>query len=243
MITIGLCLHSEKMSYTDYPTRLLFLIRGIERLERLGLPESVPKNHMIAKPGSVVDSCYIVKSGRIISFEYTSTGEERVYNFNEAGSLFLESVMLLRQQCPVYFMASMPSDLIRISREKLLAALLSDPQIALDVIESLSNKFLASMDQIRQSSSHNAAWKICNLLLIFAERFGIPYDGKILIKEKVNQQMLSNLLGINRITTVRVIKGLKAMGLIEVINGFYCLRSVEQMKLHLQMLDNLFAAK
>lgn len=235
--------YSNGMNYTDYPTRLLFLIRGTERLEKLGFQESVPKDYIIAKPGGVIDSCYIVKSGRIISFEYTPIGEERVYNFMEAGSLFLESVMLLRQPCPVYFMAAMPSELIRISREKLLNALLSEPQITLDVIESLSNKFLASMDQIRQSGSHNVAWRICNLLLIFAERFGVPYDGKILIKEKVNQQMLSSLLGINRITTVRVIKELKVLGLIEVIDGFYCFRSMEQMKMHLEMLDNLFAAR
>lgn len=235
--------YPNRMSYIDYPTRILYLVRGTERLERLGVLETVPKGYIIAEPGSVVDCCYVVKSGRVIAFEYTPTGEERMYNFQEAGSMFLESVMLLRQPCPVYFMASEPSDLIRISREELFNALLSDPQINLDVIESISYKFLASMDQIRQARSHNVAWKICDLLLTFADRFGVPYDGKILIKEKVTQQMISNLLGINRITTVRVIKELKDLDLIEVINGFYCIRSVEQIMLHQQMLDSLFAAK
>jgi CRP/FNR family transcriptional regulator len=86
------------------------------------------------------------------------------------------------------------------------------------------------MDQIRQASVHNATWKVCNLLLIFADRFGVIYDGKVLIREKISQQMLSNLLGINRITVVRVIKDLKNEALLEQIDGFYCIRSVERLK-------------
>lgn len=74
------------------------------------------------------------------------------------------------------------------------------------------------------------AWKVCNLLLTFAERYGVPYDGKTLIKEKISQQMMANLLGVNRITMVRAIKELREMGLIEQVNGFYCIRDKERMQ-------------
>ena len=61
-------------------------------------------------------------------------------------------------------------------------------------------KLFAAMDLLRQTCYHNSTWNLCNLLLIFADRFGEAYDGKVLIKEKISQQMLSNLLGINRDT-------------------------------------------
>lgn len=231
---------NKETSYTDYPTRILHLSRGTERLEKLGFRRIFPKNHIIIEQGSPVDYCYIVKKGRVIGYEFTPAGEERVYNFNEEGSVLLEPNVLLNKPSAVYFKTTMSSELICISREALLCAMAEDQQLTLDIIESISDKFFASMDQIRQACCHNVTWKICNLLLIFADRFGVPYDGKILIKEKISQQMLSNLLGINRITTVRTIKELKELNLLEQVNGYYCIRSIEKLKRHQDMVDTLF---
>lgn len=231
---------NKKTAYTDYPTRILYLPRGTERLEKLGFRKLFPKNHIIVEQGSFVDYCYIVKKGRVIAFEYTPSGEERVYNFMEEGSLLLEPNILLNKPSPVYFKTTLPSELVCINRESLLHAMAEDQQLTLDIIESISDKFFGSMDQIRQACCHNVTWKICDLLLIFADRFGVQCDGKILIKEKVSQQMLSNLLGINRITTVRTIKELKELNLLDQINGYYCIRSVEKLKRHQDMIDTLF---
>jgi CRP/FNR family transcriptional regulator len=233
----------QKTSYTDYPTRLLYLPRGIERLEKLGTRKILPKNYIIAEPGKFLDHCYIVRKGRVITYEFTPSGEERVYNFMEEGSLCLEANLLLNKPSPIYFKTAAPSELIYIGRETLMRAMAADPQITLDIIESISDKFFASMDQIRQSCCHNVSWKTCNLLLIFADRYGVPYDGKILIREKVSQQMLSNLLGINRITMVRALKELKELDLIEQINGYYCIRNMEKLKRHQELMDSLVAMR
>ena len=42
--------------------------------------------------------------------------------------------------------------------------------------------------------------------------------------------VVANLLGVNRITMVRAIKELREMGLIEQVNGFYCIRDKERMQ-------------
>lgn len=221
------------MIHGDYPTRLLYLPRGIERLEKLGFSRLFPKHHVIAEQGSLGSYCYIVKNGRVIAFELTPSGEERVYNFMEAGSLLLEANLLFHKPTQVSFKTATESELVCINREALLLAMAGDQQLTLDIMESISNKFFASMDQIRQEGYHNVEWKICNLLLIFAERFGVLFDEKTLITEKVSQQMLSNLLGINRITTVRIIKEMKVLGLIEQINGYYYICSLEKLKQHM----------
>jgi len=223
--------------YTEYPTRLLYLPHGMKRFEKLGIQKNLMKNYVIIEPGQIPAYCFIVKKGRVISYEFTPSGEERVYNFMEEGSLCLEANVLVEKPVPIYFKTAMPSELICIDRAELLSAMASDPQLTFDVLESVSDKFLASMDQIREGYCHNATWKLCNLLFIFADRFGVTYDGKVLIKEKVSQQMLSNLLGINRITTVRIIKELKDLNLIEQINGYYCIRNIEKLKQHQNYFD------
>ncbi len=218
--------------HTQFVSRLLYLPRGIARLEKLGEKKQFPKGHILIQAGEMARYCYIVKKGRVIAYEYTFSGEERIYNFNEQNSLLLEANLLFDYPSPVCFKTVQPSELIFIDKETLIKSIQADPQVSMDIMESLATKFLSSMEQIRHANFHNAGWKICDLLLVFADRYGVPYDGKVLIKEKISQQLLSNLLGINRVTAVRAIKELKEMSLIEQINGFYCIRDVERLRRH-----------
>ena len=144
-----------------------------------------------------------------MALEYTATDDERYYNFNEEGTLFMEANALLFKPNPVTFVAATDVRLVRISAETFRKALDEDTELCREVMVSLAYKFLAAMDQVREGSQCDVNWKVCNLLLTFADRYGVPYDGKILIKEKISQQVLANLLGINRITMVRAIKELR----------------------------------
>jgi CRP/FNR family transcriptional regulator len=93
------------------------------------------------------------------------------------------------------------------------------------------------MEQIRESRCHEATWRFCSLLLMFAENYGVPYEGKILIKEKLSQKVLSDILGVNRITVNHIIKKLKDMDLIVQINSYYCIYNQERLKKHMDYLD------
>ncbi|MDR1965758.1 MAG: Crp/Fnr family transcriptional regulator [Synergistaceae bacterium] len=227
-----------KSAYTAYPTRLLYLPGGAERLKKYGEAMSFPKDHVIIEPGILPSCCYLVKRGRVVAYEYTSRGGELLYNFMEEGALLLEANLLTDVPAQVYFKTTEPSELIRIEKEVLLRAMEADSRLMRDIVGSISGKFFSAMDQIRQEGSHNARWKICNLLLIFAERHGVPYDGKTLIKERLSQQTLANLLGMNRVTTTRIIRELKDLNLIELINGYYCIRDDEKLKLHVEFLSD-----
>lgn len=212
-------------------TRLWFGLSSQDKFSNLGKPVSFTKGEIVAQAGRHPSCCYYVLEGRMMAFEYTTTTGERYYNFNEAGSLVMEANILLERDTPVSFVAVTNVKARAISRDELLIALKEDDgTLALEIMASLSYKFMAAMDQVREATQCNVAWKVCNLLLTFAERYGVPYDGKTLIKEKISQQMMANLLGVNRITMVRAIKELREIGLIEQVNGFYCIRDRERMQ-------------
>lgn len=221
-----------KVPRAEFVSRLLRLPRGISRLEKLGNKRTLPKDFMLVEAGEIPKYCFIVKTGRVVCYEYSVSGEERIYNFNENNSLLLESYVLFDTVVPVNFKTTLPSEIIYIDKETLLHAITTDAEICKDIMQSLHWKFNTSMEQIRHVNFHNASWKICDLLLMFAEQYGVEYDGKILIKEKISQQLLSNLLGINRVTAVRAIKELKDMALIEQVNGYYCIRDIDKLKRH-----------
>lgn len=225
-------------SYDSYPVNLFFSDRPSSRFEELGTIVQFPKNHMIYRAGEVPEFCYFIKHGRTIAFEYTSSGEERIYNINDEGSLLFESSVILNHALTLSFKTILPSTLIRIPRDTLFNAIITDSAVATDLLFSLSEKFVLVNEQIRESSSHGVKWKVANLLITYAHRFGVDYDGKVLINEKISQQMMANLLRVNRVTVARVIKELRDLGLIEQINGFYCIRSIDKLRKHMRFLDS-----
>jgi CRP/FNR family transcriptional regulator len=224
-----------------YPTRLLYLPGDISRLEKIGTLKKYPKNTVLIEPGQVSRFCYAIKKGCVIGYEYSDSGEERVYDVQMMGSLMLEATLFMRggkgMPSPVFFKTVKNSELIQIDKQDLLRAMQEDTRLTLDIIESISNKFFSAMDQLRELKCHDAEWRLCNLLVIFSDNYGVPHEEKkMLITEKISQQILSNLLGINRISVTRIMQKLKGMGLVEQINGYYCIPDMEKMKRHLAFL-------
>jgi CRP/FNR family transcriptional regulator len=216
-------------------SRLMYRPIETASLEKLGFLTKLPKYSVFIEPGDILKYCYVVKKGGVIGFEYSSGGDERIYNINLTGSLMLEMNLILNKPSPVYFKTIKPSELICIDRHTLLRQMNDDFHLATTVIESISYKYLAAMEQIRETKCHDAAWRFCSLLLMFADRYGVPDNGTVIIKEKINQQILSDLLGVNRITVNRIIKILKDSGLLLQTNGYYCISDMEKLR---QYMDN-----
>jgi CRP/FNR family transcriptional regulator len=220
----------------DYPRRLLYLPRGTAALEKVGFPKSLPKDEVLVEPGEIPKYCYVLKKGCIVGYEYTMEGDERIYNIMLPHSLSMEPFILLNQPSPIYFKTLVPCDVVCIDKPSLLRKMVLDEGLVFDIIESIAYKFLSAMDQIREGQSHDSTWLLCRLLLIFAAQYGVHHKGKVMIKEKLSQQTMSSILGVNRITIVRIVKKLKELDLLGHANGFYSV-DVERMQTYLEEIE------
>lgn len=154
----------------------------------------------------------------MVSYEIYANGNERIFHFYEEGSIFLEDNLLFDRVSQNNYRTFAPTELIRINKIELASKIKEDPELALDILEASSTKFQSAMLQIKQEKNCNVTWKVCDLLLSFAEYSGVRYGNGIIIREKISQQMIANMLGSNRITTVRSMKELKDAGLINKLN-------------------------
>ncbi|MGN0158554.1 MAG: Crp/Fnr family transcriptional regulator [Brotaphodocola sp.] len=229
--------NSEDLNSYEFLDHLISLPRGIVRLEKLGIARKYPKGKVINNINEIPEYCYLVKSGRVLGYEITCAGDQRVFNFMEPGSIFLESFVLFDKPCPILFKAVMDSELIAIHKCTLKRAFKHDIDVVMDICEALSMKFLSSMEDIRTLPQQSAAWKICRLLLNFADHYGEQYNKMILIKENINQQMLADLLGMNRITVTRKLKELKDCGLIDKSNGFYYICDIDKFRVYMRTIQ------
>ena len=224
--------------YDVYPVHLIFSEHPYDIFSTMGARIAVPKNQIIHLAGDTPTHCYYIQSGRIMAYEYTSSGEEHIYNVNDAGTLLFESAIILDRSVSLSFKTIAPSVLIKISKETLLQEITANPKVAFCLLQSLSEKFTQVNEQIREASGHDAGWRVANLLITFAHRYGVDYDGKILIKDKISQQLIANLLRINRITVIRTMKELKDLGFVESINGFYCIRDLDGLLKHMKYMES-----
>lgn len=201
--------------------RIITVNKCVEKLFPLGETLSLPPDTIFIQPSDPPDYCYIIRSGIVIGTEIYPNGMVREGLIMAPYSLIGEAFVLLNEPSPITFRTVLHSELIRISRDSLLRALSTEPELYKIITESLTKKFLSSMDEIRQIASCNVTWRICNLLEIFSVYYGEEINGKIRISIRLSQQILSKLLCVNRITTVRIIKKMKDLHLIEQINGYY----------------------
>ena len=223
-------------SEDDQIRHLYTLQRGIKRLEALGEIVAVDKNIDLNIINEVPEYCYLVKTGRVICYEFTLGGEQRVYSFMEQNSIFLEDCMLLDRPSPVLFRTIVPYVLVRIHKCALKHAFKNDIDVVMDVCMALAEKFLSAMAQVRSGQQRSAEWRICRLIQIFMEHYGTLYDGKILISEKISQQMIADMLGMNRVTVSKKFKELRDLSLLEQINSYICIRSADALAKHMELM-------
>lgn len=208
-----------------------------EQLRSIGTLLEVPRNGRLYRAGDIPDSCYLIQAGRIVSTEVMATGRELVYSSSEEGTVILLPAIILRRSLTMDFKAAVPSKLVRVPRESLFRAMASDSGFLANLLYDMTVKYSKLLDMF-QSTSHMVPWKVCNLLLSLAEKHGVDYDGKVLIREKYSQQRMADFLHANRTTIARIMKDLFDLGLVERINDYYCIRSVEKLRRHMDGLEN-----
>ena len=198
-------------------------------LEDLGTLCVFHENQELNTPGEVPDCCYYVKSGRITCCEMSDTGDY-VYNYFDPGTLILEEYILSGRPAPVVFRALINSELIRIESEDFLYAYRHSFSIATEVCESLADKLTNTVDHFIMNNKSNSSWKICHMLIFFAQNYGqLTDEGLIKINYSLSHQKLADMLGINRVTVTKKLKELKDLGLIE----------VQARKIYLPNVDNM----
>ncbi len=210
---------------------MVYSQKGMDRLEQLGKKLVYPKDFTVADSDEPTPYCYLVKKGCVVSYEYYENGEKRLYRFHEKNALFLEANVLFDRPPSISFKTICKTELICIDKKSLMEAMREDGEFALQIMESTSDKFFTYMEQVRYEKNHDVTWRICDLFLDLADYYGVPviYGKKMMIRQKISQQLIAEMLGVNRITAVRSIKKLKDMGLIEKDHCYYVISDMEKL--------------
>ena len=211
-------------------SRILYYEQRSSCLNELGIQMEYEKDHVLIEAGTIPDFCYLIEEGRVISYEYTPAGNMRVYHLHEKNSLIGEEHLLFDFPAPISFKTGIKSKVRAISKKELTDAIMAYPDVCMDLLGSVTVKFQSTLSHLRYINLHSIVWKVADLLLNYAHRYGEEYDGKVMIKDKISQQKMSDFLGANRISIVNAVGELKKKNLIEQINGYYVIRDIPRLE-------------
>lgn len=173
------------------------------------------KGEFIFQSGDSCDKLYIVCSGQMKIFTYTTDGREQIMYIYNPGD-FVGGHNVIEGHKYLYMGQALEnSKICTMSKLFFNKYCISNPMILLQILEKSYDRIRWAEDLISRLSSTNASIKVANLLLRFASRYGTKTEDGTEIDLYLSREELGSYAGLTRETITRKLGELKDLGLID----------------------------
>lgn len=193
----------------------------------LGVRKYYKKNEFLIQAGEYLDNMYILVDGEVVQITNSKSGT-MIYDFLIlAPSIISVNNKYKRTIAYSSFKCIKNCEIIVINKNTVDNIIEKDNELK-TYLEAIYYKFIDIF--VERGGVLTAEERMTNLLIEFAEKFGETINGKIKINYILSQQFISDLLGVSRRTTCKLIKKLKDDNLIEYYEDHYYIKNIELLK-------------
>lgn len=204
--------------------------RDLEELESMAQARMVSKGRLLFLPGDRSDAVFFLSSGRIKISRLSSAGKELILEIVEPGSGFGETGVLNAHPRNTMAEALEASTLYVIPGARFRALLERKPRLLMKLTQLLGERHEVLERRLMDVVYKNAPARLADLLLQLSRDYGVPESRGILLRIKLSQSALGNLLGVSREIVNHTFSGLRRRGVIEVSQGRVIIRSPEALE-------------
>lgn len=195
------------------------------------------KNTDIIIPfGDYAKGLYYIISGKMTPVLYSNNGQEKSMGFAAGKTIFGEALLFTPAPNDVYMKFLEDTELLFISKEKFISILKTDFDVTLYILTSLSKKTMGLTKHNTEIIFYDSEKKVCLYFMNMIDRYGIKDGNVVKIDFKINQPLISNIIGVNRVTTAKAVKKLKEANLLELVNGYYIIKDLKCFKTYINNL-------
>ena len=166
-------------------------------------------NSFLFQEGEGANFYYQIISGKLKMININAEGKEFVQGQFEEGQSFGEPPLFHNSPYPASAMTVSRTKLYKLSKEKFLDLLRSNPEIHLQFTTMLTKRMMYKAMIMKEISSHDAQHRILTFVDYLKAEYGSD-DGKFTVD--LTRQQLSNMLGIRVETVIRTVKQLVEQG-------------------------------
>lgn len=168
------------------------------------------KGELVYREGDHALYYFQIKAGKVKLNNYDSEGKEFIQNIFGAKQSFGDSLLFLDKFYPTNAVCLIPSEIIRIPKDKFLKLIKTYPDLSLEMNACLSQRLYFKSIMLQNMASLNPVARITGLL-DYLKSYHDDSCGSCFEVEFTRQQM-ANLVGLRVETVIRVLKKMEKAG-------------------------------
>lgn len=165
------------------------------------------RDQLLFREGEAADEYLFVVEGEVEVLRHTQDGDERVFQIFDSGRLVAETAMFMTHgRYPMCARARSDAVVLYLRRSSLHEACRAYPELALRMLQRLSDRIYERVNDIEWLSDSTAAERLAVYMLDLQRRMGDP------IRLPLTQRQLAAHLGVRAETLSRLLSDWSAQG-------------------------------
>lgn len=184
--------------------------KQLEMIHKHTVERKFRKGMIIFHEGDPGEGFHYVKSGKVKVLRTSDDGREHIIKILTAGEIFAEVLLFNNQPYPATAVAVEASCIGMIRNFDLEKLVLSNNELALQLIKALSQRLLYAQQKIKNLALNDVMSRTVEVLLRLSQEQGtVGTNGIIELTLDLSRQDLASLVGTTRETITRTLSSLK----------------------------------
>ena len=159
---------------------------------------------------------YLLCRGKVKLTRSSVRGQRRIVRILGSGELIEKHVFVERALHEATCETLEPVQVCIIDKERYLAVIHRNPQLAIKLIQLLSNEHGVNMDQLDQFTFKAARERLAGLLLELGDRFGKKSADRVQVGLALKREEIAEMAGITVETAIRLLSVFRNEGLLAI---------------------------
>jgi CRP-like cAMP-binding protein len=173
------------------------------------------KGEHVFKEGMIPSGIFFIHNGKVKKFKVDQTGREQIIYVANSGELIGYHAVLSEERYPDSAAAIEVSQITFIPKDNFLEILTKSPLFAQRLLKALSHEYSVLANNISVFAQRSAIERLAIALIVIREKYKPETPEGMEISIDISRNDLANIAGIATENVIRLLKELKAEGIIE----------------------------
>ncbi len=187
----------------------------LDQISKLGIRKSFIKDSVVLFEHETGSALFVIIDGKVKVSRVSDDGKEVILTILGESDFFGEMAILDGQSRSANVTAMEDAELFIIQRSEFLGLLHNHPEIAVALLQELTQRLRAADMKIKSLSLKDAEGKVATVILQLADDIGKIKQGTVEIEKLPYQHDLANMAGTSRETISRTLHSFAKKGMVE----------------------------
>lgn len=203
--------------------------RELKRVHAITRTREYPAGAMIIQKHEAALDMFLVLSGRIKIFSYSSARKRKTFAYLGPGDFFGELAVIVGRMRSASAQAVETSRVLIVPKAELKRLLLSDADLCFGVLKSVSARLMRATEEIESLLFRNVLGRVAKTLQDLGKSCGREGKDGLLLEQRYTHQELADLVGTTREPLSRALAMLRRADLVDASRGRILIRDPEKL--------------